>query len=568
MQKNRFKSFIIIVFLSFGLIIVKLIDLQIIHHSFYKEKAQAQRRRIIPIASFRGDIYDRNGRVLATSIDTLSIYVNPKEFKDYGLLSKLLKEKVGPFSQKRLFAWVKRKVNLEFAKQIEEMKIPGVYFLPEKKRVYPKGKLASQIIGFVGMDNEGLSGAELGLDKYLKGEVSNIVAESDPSGYELLTRREDVKTDSFSGMDVYLTIDETVQYIAERELIKIVKQFSAISGIIIVMDVKSGDILALAGKPDFDPNFYSKANPKLWRCKAIDVYEPGSTFKTITLAAGFDTGAITPDSKLQAMDKLVIGGKTIENSHKINFGGSTVTVSKMLEQSINTAVAQISIKMGKDKFYQKIRDFGFGDYFDVGLVGGSSGIVKRPQSWYVPDIAMMSFGQSIAVTPIQLCAAYLSLANKGMLIKPELIKRIENENQSFVKTSRVEEIKRSVSKQTAEETLNILENVVLNGSGGKAKMKNYRVGGKTGTAQKAMPGGLGYMKGHYIASFIGIAPVSDPRIVALVLVDDPKGVIWGETVAGPAFKVVVENTLRYLNVKPDLTPSFDSLRSRRTPLSI
>lgn len=552
MHRKRLKALIFCVILIFAVIVVRIVYLQIINHSFYKERAEQQRRRIIPLAALRGDIYDRCGRLLVTSVDTPSIYVNPKEFTDYEILSKAIGEKVGPFSSKRVFAWIKRKVTPEFAEKVMAKKIPGVYLLSEKKRVYPKGHLASQLIGFVGMDNEGLSGIELGLDDYLKGEEANIVTESDPAGYELLTKRESTKKKNPTGMDVYLTIDESIQYFAERELAIAVKQYSGASGILIVMDVKSGDILALAGCPDFDPNNYSKFDPKTWRCKSIDVYEPGSTFKSITLASGLDTGAVDLATKLKALDQIEVGGKVIENSHKIRFDGSTVTIFRMLEQSINTAVVQIGLKMGKDRFYSKIRDFGFGDAINIGIMGESRGIVNHPSSWYAPDIAMITFGQSIAVTPLQLCAAYLAIANGGMLVKPQLIKKIESYNGDFVKKARLEEVRRVIAKKAADETTQVLESVVLKGSGRRAQMKHFRVGGKTGTAQKAIPGGRGYMKGHYVASFIGFAPVSDPRILALVLVDDPKGVIWGETVAGPAFKKVVEETLRYLNVKPDM----------------
>ena len=540
------------VFVVFGIVIIRLIDIQIVHHSFYKQKAQNQRRRIIPIAMERGDIYDREGRLLATSVDVKSIYINPKEFRDYAKLENVLGKKIPRFSNKKLFAWVKRKVDFLTAKKIEEIGIPGVYFLDEKKRVYPKGRLAAQILGFVGLDNEGLSGIELGMEDYLKGEEQNIVTESDPSGYELLTKRESKKKKVSSGSDIYLTIDESIQFFAERELERTVAEYSALSGLIIVIDVENGEILALAGKPDFDPNYYAKSNPKNWHCKSVDIYEPGSTFKVITAASGLDCGVITLDTKLRALDQFEIGGRVIKNSHQINWGGnSTVSVSKMLEQSINTAVAQIGIKMGKERFYQKIRQFGFGDLIGLGLPGESRGIVKEPSTWYAPDIAMMTFGQSIAVTPVQLCAAYMSIANDGNLIRPQLIKKIQNEDLSFIKKSRREEIGKSLSSKAAEDARLLLGNVVLKGSGRKAKIEGFTVGGKTGTAQKAAEGGRGYLKDRYIASFIGFAPLSKPKILALVLVDEPKRVIWGETVCGPAFKNVVENTLRYLNIKPD-----------------
>ena len=543
----------LLLFLALALaILIRLIDLQIIHHRFYLEKAESQRKRIITLAADRGEILDRNGRILATSLDTSSVYVNPRKFNDNAELSKLLGGKVGPFDKKKLFAWVKRKVSKELAKKIEDRKLSGVYLLSEKKRVYPKGRLASQVIGFCGMDNEGLSGVELSLDKYLKGIEGSIVTESDPMGYELLSVKGKDVEEASPGMAVTLTIDETIQYIAERELESAIKKFSAVSGNVIVMDVKSGEILALAGKPDFDPNEYSKYNPRSWRTAAVDVYEPGSTFKVITTAAGLDEKVITPDSKLKALDSITLGGKVIKNSHQIDWGGSTISISRMLEQSINTGAAQIGIMLGVDRFYNKIREFGFGEKLSINLPGESAGLLKQPKDWYKPDIGMITFGQSIAVTPIQLISAIGSIANKGERIKPVLIKKIESLDGSFVKSYQGEEINRPISNQTALEVTKMLKNVVLYGSGKRAKMADYQVGGKTGTAQKAAPGGRGYMAGRFIASFIGYAPLADPRLVALVIINEPKGSIWGESVAGPVFKEVVEGSLRYLNVTPDV----------------
>ena len=549
MSKKRVRALIIIISIAFILIAIRLLDIQVIHYSFYKSKAENQHRRIIPLAAERGDIYDRNGELFATSIDLPSIYINPKEFKNYEKLEQVLKEKITRFSNRRLFGWVKRKIDPALADKVKSLNLPGVYFLTEKKRVYPKGRMASQVLGFVGLDNEGLSGIELGMEDYLKGEESSIITESDPAGYELLSKRESKKKKDSSGASIYLTIDESIQFYAERELEKIIKQYSAVSGMIIVADVENGEILALAGKPDFDPNNYSKSNPRNWRCKAVDVYEPGSTFKTITAAIGLDAGVVNLESQLKVLNQLEIGGKIIKNSHNITWKGSTCSLFYMLEQSINTVVAQISIKLGKDRFYNKIRDLGFGDLIDVGLPGESRGIVRDPSTWYKPDIAMISFGQSIAVTPLQLCAAYIAIANGGTLIKPQLIKKIESDDQKFVKTSRLEEVRKALSKKTSEDTIKLLESFVLHGSGRKAQIKGFKVGGKTGTAQKAERGI--YVKGRYIASFIGFAPLSKPKIVALVLIDEPKGVIWGETVCGPGFSQVVENTLRYLSIKPD-----------------
>ncbi|MBI5699741.1 stage V sporulation protein D [Candidatus Saganbacteria bacterium] len=553
MSKGRLQALIYLLAVLALILLARLIELQLFHHDFYKQKAEDQRRRIINLAAERGDIYDRRGHVLATTLDTFSVAVNPRIFSSPEALSKLLGEPVGALSKKRAFSWVKRKIAVELAAKLRSAKIAGVLLLPDKKRVYPKGRLAAQILGFTGLDNEGLSGVELAWDRYLKGKEGRLITESDPLGYELpqMPEREEA---AHPGMNVTLTIDEPVQYLAERELAKILKQFKASAGNIIVMDVENGEILALAGLPDFDPNEYQKSGFHLWKSRALDVYEPGSTFKVITACAGLQEGVIEPDEKLKALDTLEIGGKVIENSHPIDWPGSRISLSFMLEKSINTGAAQVSLKLGPERFYKMIREFGFGEATGLGLYGESRGIVKPPQAWYKPDIAMMSFGQSIAVTPLQLLAAYAAIAHGGVRIKPVLIKKIESPDGTFVRSASAEELNRVLSLRVTEQAKKLMENVVLFGSGKRAQMKYFRVGGKTGTAQKALPGGRGYMKNHFIASFCGFAPLDDPRIAILVLVDDPQGVIWGETVAGPAFKTVMEGTLRYLNVKPDTSP--------------
>lgn len=550
MQKNRL-VYISLIFLILALIIlIRLLDLQVIHYRFYKERAEGQRRRIIPLAADRGEIRDRNGRVLATSLDTFSLYVNPRTFTHQEELAKVLGEQVGPFNPQKLFAWVKRKIDRNKAQAAS--RIPGVNVLTEKKRVYPKGRLASQVLGFTGMDNEGLSGIELSYDKYLKGQEGRIITESDPRGYELLMVKEKDVLEAAPGMDLTLTIDETIQYLAERELAKTVEKYRALSGTLLIMDIQTGEILALAGKPDFDPNEYAKFNPQRWRSAAADVYEPGSTFKVITAAAALEKGAINLDTKLTAVNELTLGGKVIKNSHQIKWERPYMSVSYMLEQSINTGAIQVALKLGPQKFYEMIKRFGFGESTAVGLPGESRGLLKPPERWYKPDIGMMSFGQSIGVTPVQLISAIASLANGGKRVRPVLVKKIESLDGSFVKTYSGEELNRSVSEKTAKAMMQLMENVVLFGTGRRAQMANYRSAGKTGTAQKVFPGGFGYMKGHYIASFVGVAPLDDPRLAALIIVDDPQGSIWGESVAGPVFKEVVEGALRYLNVPPDL----------------
>jgi len=515
--------------LLFSLIIIRLVDIQIIHHEFYSRKSQEQRTRIIKKAAQRGDIYDRNGNLLATTIDTYSLFT----YKD------------------GMFTWLNRKLPKEKAEELKNKDPQKIGLLKEKKRIYPKGELAAQLIGFVGADNQGLSGVELSFDDWLKGKESTIVTEGDPEGRELYGAIREVEPGS-EGCNIYLTIDENIQYVAEREIKDQIKRSSAVSGLIIVMDVKTGDILALASEPGFDPNDYKKVDKKRWHPRFLDPYEPGSTFKVITTASALEEGAAALDTMLNAQDTIIVGGKVISNSHQIHWPGSKITISKMLEESINTCVVQLGLKLGSEKFYNKMKDFGFGKSTGIGLYGESRGILRHYSNWYKPDIAMMTFGQSIAVTPLQLASAFSAFGNEGEMVKPYVVRKIEGTDLKFIKVQTRERAGKAVSKKTAEDVKQLMRNVVLRGSGKRAAIESFGVVGKTGTAQKAMVNGIGYLKGHYIASFIGLAPLKDPRLLCLVIVDDPRGSIWGESVCGPVFKNVVEYSLRYLNVSPDM----------------
>ena len=354
------------------------------------------------------------------------------------------------------------------------------------------------------------------------------------------------------GMNITLTIDENIQYVAEREINRQIKKSRANSGMCIVMDIKTGEILALASKPDFNPNYYRNANQKLWHPRYLDPYEPGSTFKVFTVAAGLQEGVITHESMLKSMNKIVVGGKTIKNALRIEWPGKYITLSKMLEKSINTGSVQIGLKLGPEKFYKHIKAFGFGKKTGFGLWGESNGILRHWKRWYKPDIGMITFGQSIAVTPLQLLSAVSAIAGDGTVVKPILVKKIESPDGKFIKISSQDKDGSAISGAVAAQVRKLMRNVVVRGSGKKASMHAFGVSGKTGTSQKAIPGGRGYYKNRYISSFLGFAPYKNPRIAALILVDDPKQGYWGGSVCGPGFKRVVEYSLRYLNVVPDM----------------
>jgi stage V sporulation protein D (sporulation-specific penicillin-binding protein) len=550
-------SFSIIIFI---VLVIRLFYLQLVKHDYYQDRSYDQRLRIITLSPDRGDIFDREGNLLATSINAYSIFAVPASVKDKNrtaeIISRILKTErsaiISKLNSGKPFVWIMRKIEAPQAMKIMENNLPGIKLIQEKKRVYPKKKLASQVLGFVGMDNQGLSGIEISYERYLRGEGGSLITERDPSGREIMTSSLRELKSPTNGMNLTLTVDENIQYIAEREIRRTVKKFNAHSGCAIVMDIKSGDILALASYPDFDPNEYQKYKQDVWYNSVVtDVYEPGSTFKLVTVASAIEDGVITKNSKVYCPDKLELGGKVIKNSHTTKFNTHNLTVDEILRESVNTGAAEIAIKMGKENFYRHIKDFGFGSTTGVGLAGESRGIIAEPSQWNKPDIGMISFGQSIAVTPIQLISSLASLANGGIRVKPRLVKKIESVDSNFLKIFAPEQSGQAVSAKTAGDVLALSESVVENGTGRLAKIPGFRVGGKTGTAQKPRPGGLGYMPGHFISSFIGFVPLDHPRIAVLVVVDDPKPVYWGERVASPAFKEIAEFSLRKLNVAPD-----------------
>ena len=525
-NQKRILSLLIVFVVLFVVVIIRLVDLQIIRHNFYEKISHEQRTRLINLAAQRGDILDRNGDLLATSIDSYSVYEHRK-------------------------GWLQRKLALSDAQKYQKEDPKNLSIIKEKKRVYPKNNLAAQIIGFVGVDNQGLSGFEGSCDEFLRGQEGRLITESDPRGRELYGALRELRP-GVDGMQITLTIDQNIQYVAERELERQIKETRAKSGMCIVMDAQTGELLALASKPDFNPNAYSKYDRKLWHPRYLDPFEPGSTFKVITVAAALEQGAATLKTRLKSMDRITVGGKVIENSHKIDWPGRTVSISEMLEQSINTCSAQLGLLLGPNHFYNYIKAFGFGQRTDFGLWGESRGILRHWKRWYKPDIGMISFGQSIAVTPLQLISAFSVFANQGVLVKPILIKRIESNDGKFIKVFAQDKKERVISAKVADQVKGLMRNVVLKGTGKKAEIENFAVCGKTGTAQKVAPNGRGYMKDRYITSFIGFAPFDNPRVITLVIVDEPRTSIWAETVCAPVFKEVTEYTLRYFNAKPDM----------------
>lgn len=518
--------------------------------------------RHIVLSSDRGDILDRSGNLLATSVDMYSIFVRPRAIKEKTKIAAELASIVpdkrqlifGNFKNSEAF-WLKRKAPKIIADKIAGLKSIGIDIFVEKKRVYPKNTLASQLIGVTGLDNQGLAGVELGFDEFLKGREGKYIVEKDLLGREIATGYFREIEPPTEGMNLYLTIDESIQYVAQRDLEEAVKKHGAISGSIIVQDIKTGDILAIAGTPSFDLNFPHKSDISRWKLAPVtDIYEPGSTFKMITAASGIEEKLFDLESVIPCPNSISIGGRIIENSHSVRyFGKKFKTLKDVIAESINTGTSYIGIKLGKDRFYKHIKDFEFGEYTGINFPGEGRGILKQPQFWYKSDIAMITFGQTIAITPMQLIKAISAIANDGVLIQPNIVHKIESPNKDIVRSYAGTSGKRIISKETASKLRELMKGVVFmeHGTGHLAKMAQYSCGAKTGTAQKPAKGG-GYQAGHYVASIVGFAPLENPKIAIIVILDDPKSSMWGAVVAAPVFKSVGEFTLRYLNVRADL----------------
>ena len=550
----------------FFLLLLRLAYLQFALGSELQAKAEQLRMREVPIVAKRGTIYDRNQRKLAVSISADSIYALPPEVNYSGKAEEIAKQ-LAPILEMpeekllekitapRSFEWLKRKVDFEKAQEIRKLDLPGIKVVEESQRFYPKDTLAAHILGFAGVDNQGLEGIEITRDTDLKGVPGNILVEYDARGREL-PQAVHKYNPPVDGHSLVLTIDETIQYFAERELDKVMAGPSQPKGAtIIIMQPKTGEILALANRPGYDSNKYGEYDPKTWRNSAVsNTYEPGSTFKIITTAAALEEGVVTPEDRFYDPGFYEIGGHRIKCWRSYNPHGSQ-SFREVMQNSCNPGFVEVGLKLeNKEKgvFYKYIRAFGFGTKTGVDLPGEALGIMIKEEDLKPINIATISIGQAIAVTPIQLITAVSAVANGGMLMEPQIVRQVIDAEGNVVQDFAPKPVRRVISEKTAEIERDLLESVVSQGTGRNAYIPGYRVGGKTGTAQKAGPGG--YQQGKYVASFIGMAPINDPEIVALIIIDEPQGYPYqGGQIAAPVFKAVAEDTLRYLGVVSQYT---------------
>jgi cell division protein FtsI (penicillin-binding protein 3) len=508
-----------------------------------------QHRETVDVPAHRGTIYDRLGFELALGSPATTVYANPRQISDPKTVAiaaaralDLDPDKLYPLlaDQSHGFVYVQRQADPEKAQALQSEHIVGLGFYPEEKRIYPQGRVGASVVGYAGVDNRGLAGLELSLDRGLTGKDGEKTIVKDPFGRTLEVVDSKPRTD---GRDVYLTIDHTLQGQVERVLNETVGRWSAKSASAVVMDPRTGGILALAVAPGYDANKFPAVSDDRKRNRAVtDTYEPGSTFKVVTITGALETGQVTPETEFMLPYQIQVADRKIHDAEPR--GTQTMSVHQILARSSNVGVVTIAEALGKERIFRWIQRFGFGRRTGIEFPGETRGILVPPARWSGSTIGNVPIGQGIAVTPLQMVAAYGAIANKGIWVRPHLVEKVSGEGAAAPERRRI------MSTQTAVEVRKMLREVVAEGSGTAAQIPGYHIAGKTGTAAKPDDRG-GYSDYRYVASFVGFAPAKNPRLVALVTVDEPKGAIWGGVVAAPAFAEIAKFALPYLEVPPD-----------------
>ncbi len=540
---------------------LRAVQIQVIEGQKLLEKANDQHVRTLEAPSQRGAILDRNFEEIAVSIDVDSVYAQPKRVEDvFGAASAiapvlsldtaLVGEKL---DSDRNFVWLKRQIDLDPSKRRHILTHKGIGALKESRRYYPDGPLASNLIGFTGIDSNGLEGVELYFDKYLKGAPQRLNAKRDATGKLIIFEDLDKQT---RGMDVVLTIDKTIQYIAEKALASAVEGSGAKGGSAIVMDSESAEILALANMPTIDPNNFRDYSPYQWRNRAVtDSFEPGSTLKVFLLASVLEERlASSNDIFFCENGDYEVADTVFHDSSEHGW----LTLEKIIKYSSNIGAAKVGERLGPKLLYTYLSDFGFGKETGIALPGESGGLLAEYGDWSGVTLHTISFGQGISTTTLQLATAMNAIANGGLLIKPRIIKRLQTYGGKYVKEQEAEVLRRVISEKTASIVADILTSVTEDGGTGEMAFIDggFSIAGKTGTAQKPDTENGGYMYNKYIASFLGFVPAKDPRLTILVVVDEPgyhekaSGAYTGGAVAAPAFREIAEESLSYLGLFP------------------
>lgn len=557
-RKIRARELIIGIFFALFLSVIALraVHLHVISGSTLAKKAKSQYTSYKIASGKRGTIFDINNNELAVSIDTTSIAAFPRKVTNKAeaakKLAKLLGLKRSDVAKKlnsgKSFVWIKRKIPPKVVSSVNKLDITGLEFIAEHSRAYPNKSLAAQLIGFTGTDENGLEGLEYLYDKELSGSSNKVVIMKDARGRGFKVSGSHMNGDE--GNDLTLTIDKRIQYIAETALKETTENFNANFGTAVVMNPNTGAILAIAQYPSFNPNAYNNYGQKIWKNRAVtDSFEPGSTLKIFPVAAAIESGASTPNSIFFCENGTYqIGKDKIKDTHPRDW----LSIQQIIKYSSNIGIVKVSETIGKEALYKTLKDFGFGQKTKIDCPGETKGILSHFSRWSEIDTGAISFGQGVSVSAVQLLSAMSIIANGGNYVKPHILDSMTSPSGEILQKFSMPETRRVISKSTAVKLKNILATVVTDGGTGvNARLKKYTVCGKTGTAQKSAKTG-GYSKEKFVASFIGFAPKKNPEVAVLVVLDEPTVNHYGGTVAAPAFRKIVHNTLNYLNVEPEI----------------
>ncbi|PYV64131.1 MAG: penicillin-binding protein, partial [Acidobacteria bacterium] len=536
-------------------ICARLVYLQIFRYGSFEQRAQHQQQRTEEVSARRGIIYDRQGRELAMSINVDSVFAVPTEMPSASSTISLIaritrqdpRELLAKCEASKTFCWLARKPDPEISARIRSLNLRGIYFQKESKRYYPKNELAAQVLGYVGMDDSGLSGIEREYEDQLHGRAGQMLISVD-------ARKKwfgSVEKQPEPGQNVVLTIDEKIQYIAERELETAMRETRAITGTVVVENTRTGEILALANRPTFNPNLSKEITPDKLKNHAVsDVYEPGSTFKLVTIAGALEEKVTRPDELIDCqMGSIVFNGMRIHDSRPHGL----LTVSDVLAESSDVGSIKIGLRLGEDRFYKYIRGFGFGQQTGIELPGETRGMTKPLSRWSKVSIAAISMGQEIGITPLQLAGLISTMANDGVYVAPR-ITAATIQAQSAPQTIAFHPVneRRVISSLTAAQMRQMMQGVVLHGTGTKAKLIGYSTAGKTGTAQKVDPATHAYSHTKYVASFAGFAPINNPAVTIAVVLDSAVGLHQGGQVSAPVFTRIAQQVLEYLHTPHDI----------------
>jgi cell division protein FtsI (penicillin-binding protein 3) len=543
--------------LAFLLLIARSLQIQFFQRQDWADFANKQVQENLLLEPRRGDIYDRNGQELAVSIEMESLAANPRIIENPVATARQLSRVihipavslVKKLRQERAFVWLKHYLSPRQADAVRALGIKGIHFVTENRRYYPNVELAGQVIGFVGRDHLGLEGLEVAQDLLLRGHSGTLTGAKDARGQIIFTQGIPDESRPL-GYSIRLTLDKRIQYIAENELERAVHDFGATSGMTVVMEPRSGEVLAMGVFPTFNPNSFSSYGPSVWRNRAVtDAFEPGSTFKVFLAAAALEEGLVDPNDLFYCeQGKYKILDHTIHDLKKFGW----LSLAQILRFSSNIGAAKIAEKLGSERFYHYVRAFGFGAPTSIGLSGETSGLIRSPDEWSPVDLAAAGFGQSLSVSAIQLATALGVVANDGLLMRPLLIKEVLDGQGGVVRSNKPMVVRRVISADTARKMKALLAAVLKpDGTGALASLAQYEAAGKTGTAQKSNHQTGRYADDRYTASFIGFAPVTDPKILVVVVVNEPQKGFYGGVVAAPTFRRIAQQALHALQVPPE-----------------